>query len=340
METQFNFLKLLSASTLIATGLGTFNTYINAPKALGTDWLIYLSSLGISISSVTTAQIVTNFYCLFLIIFGYLSRNKPFYSNKARSRTRISYTEETLLQIRKLYSKQKEHITLFLLSGLVSLLQFWMLCTGLYTFHGLTNENGAVNPLAVLVGSASPLAVFILGLLSSSLNVLQAQINRYLLLVTYSASLIIQLIWFMGSGRRDLIYAVVLFVFGLRFSYLGKKITLNRNNVRMLFILLLLLPMLYFGWKLFIFIRVLSYKNPLLLKDNLFDIMTYALSQYLSSDEQLLDKVQLHESSNLSTRAFVLNYLAELIEYRNNKSPLFGQDILSNLFNSLPRFYF
>lgn len=87
-------------------------------------------------------------------------------------------------------------------------------------------------------------------------------------------------------------------------------------------------------------IRVLSYREPLLLKSNLFDIVTYAWSEYISSDSQFLDRVQEKESYNLSTRTFVLNYLAALIQAASNKQPLYGQDIFSNVLNALPRFIF
>lgn len=88
------------------------------------------------------------------------------------------------------------------------------------------------------------------------------------------------------------------------------------------------------------FIRVLSYREPLLLKLNLFELVTYAWSEYISSDSQFLDRVQEKESYNLSTRTFVLNYLAALIQAASNKQPLYGQDIFSNVLNALPRFVF
>ncbi len=340
LEIQFHFLNILFASTLIATGLGTFSTYINSQKVLGTDWLVYLGSIGISNYSVTSAQIVVNSYCLFIILFAHLSTSKHSNSKKARGIIRLSYMEKMLAQVRELPSKLNDCLKLLILSCLISLLQVCMLCTGLYTFHGLANDQGSINPVAELVSSASPLAVFSLGLLSSKLTVLRSYTNKYVLFFAYSISIIIQLIWFMGTGRRDLVYAVVLFVFGLRFSFIGKKFVLNRKSLGPLLVFILLLPVLYFGWKFFIFIRVLSYREPLLLKSNLFDIMSYAWSQYLVSDSQFIDQVQQHESRNLATRTFVLNYLAQLIENKNNQPPLFGQDLLSNFFNSLPRFIY
>ncbi|PSB45436.1 hypothetical protein C7B80_16935 [Cyanosarcina cf. burmensis CCALA 770] len=347
LESQFHFLNILAASTLVATGFGTINTYTDVPEILGVDWSFYVGSIGLSFSSITTAQLIVNFYCLFLLVLGclsnkYLSFDKDF--TKGKYSVKFCHNKEIIEKIHKISLNPKKCIKLLLICSLISVLQALIVQAGFYTFQGLSSEQGVVNPFAVLVASAAPFTVFSLGLLSSKFKLLQTQTNKYFLIFIYSILTFIQLIFFVGSGRRNLVYAVVLFLFGLRFSQFREKInlhTINKKNVRLLLCFFLLLPIVYFSWKIFIFIRVKSYSDPLLLQSNLFDIMTYAFSQYFSSDNALfLDEVQQHESSNLATRAFVLNYLAQLVEYQGNKPPLFGQDIFSNLLNSLPRFFY
>lgn len=329
LQAQFHFLKILAAATLIGTGMGTFNTYTSVSENLGTDWSIYTGTAGTSVSYVTVAQIVVNLYCLFLFLFGNLSTSK--YSHA---------TKKNLRQIINLTSNQNACFTLLKASFVVSILQLFVLSTGLYTFQGLTNEEGVINPFAALVVSAAPTAVFSLGLLSSKLNLSQTKVNKYLLFLIYGISLITQLIWFLGGGRRELVYAAVVFLLGLRFSYVGSRFILNRKNLRSLLMVILVAPILYIGWKAFIFIRVLSYREPLLFSANLFEIIKFALIQYLSDDSKFLEVVQQHESKNLSTRTFVLNYLAQLIENTTYKPPLLGQDLWSSFLNSIPRFVF
>lgn len=57
-----------------------------------------------------------------------------------------------------------------------------------------------------------------------------------LIFIIFGVSISLQLLWFFGTGIRDLVYAAILFLFGLRCSYVVNKNILNKSNLKLLFI--------------------------------------------------------------------------------------------------------
>ena len=344
--TKFHFLSLLSSTTLLSTGWGTFNTYVSL--GFGAEWNSYiLQKLGITSSlSVATAQVFVNIYCLCLLVLKTLNENPLFFYNKQTFLVKPPETTKKLLfKIANLSNDTNTLLFFFKVSLIISLYQLYLLYTGKFGFlsQGLASEEGIVNPEVSVALALAPMVNLALGFLTYNFNQLKTVVNRGVLIIIYAVIVITQLQWlFISASRRELGYSVVLFIFGLRLCFINNKIG-RKNIFKLLLLCFILLIIIYCGVYSTSFLRFLVNSSENLSSRSLLEILDYTIQSYLSfskGSSPLKDNFTTDLSYNLSTRTFVLSPLALLLEKIGDKPFLLGDELVNNLIKSIPGFIY
>jgi hypothetical protein len=344
---KFHFLKLLASVILISTGLGTFNTYISFDSE--NEWNYFTThNLNISTNLISQAQIFANLFCFTLLVLSFWARKKITLDTRdSKSRQTSQSTAYFFVEVANLSNKKEILLSLLSSSLIISLGQAYLLYTGMYGFlsQGVASEEGIINPVVALIASFVPLVNLSFGLLVSKFNQIQKTIFPSFLVPIYMAILAVQCQWnFISASRRELIYSIALFVFGLRLSFIDRNILIDRRHkIKVFVISTCLVLVLSLGIYATSFFRFLVNDNQALTESSSLEMIDYTFQKYQQFNQKgfsSLEKFQNGLDANLSTRTFVLNSLALIMDRAGNKPPLLGDDFIFNFIKSVPGIFY
>ncbi|MBW4509734.1 MAG: hypothetical protein KME64_24950 [Scytonematopsis contorta HA4267-MV1] len=344
LREKFHFLNILAATTLISTGLGTFNTYISVSD----NWEALISRVGLtSNDSIIIAQLFVVIYCcLLLFLSGYY--RSLFSANKHTNFTqRNNIIRKLILKLGNILNKTKTLSAMFFWSLIISIYQLYLLSTGKFGFlsQGLTSQDGTINFDVAIVFAFIPMTYLVMGCVTYNLQQLKAIVNPILVIGSYALISIIQLQWlFIGALRRELIYAVILFLFGLRLSLVNKFLS-KKEIWRLTVVGVIILFLMSAGIYLTSLLRFLMNNIESLKNQSFIDILNFTIKSFLSFNSQdninISQKFEEGLNDNLSTRTFVLSALALILEKMGAPpKALLGDEFLFNFLRSLPGFLY
>ena len=348
---RFRFTDVLSASILLATGLGTVITYTSFETAK--DWNSFLNQRGILDSStVVTAQLAVDLFCLCLFLLGLFTRRRALTKqSSSRSLREPTPDSKLLLKVTSL-SKNTKLLFILLWSGfLVSSYQIYLLFTGKFGFlwQGLAKETeedlNIINPEIQLLLVFVPPIIFVLGFLLLKLKEFESNNLAKLL---YLSIAITQLMWFITiASRREFAFSALIFLFGVRISLLGKPIKFSLRNIfRLAFITVMVIVIAFLGIQITSFMRFLLHEGvdfkSQSITENFSDLAREFFNYFFGNNETLfnLGEFESKLSQNLSTRPFVLSGFAMILERLADEPLLLGEDLSSNFLKSIPGFLF
>jgi len=347
---RFRFTGVLSASTLLATGLGTVIAYTSFETA--EEWSFYLNRKGILDSStVATAQLAVDLFCLCLFLLGLFARRRAL-TKQISSTSSWEPTLDSKLLLKIANLPRNTRLTFLLLwSGfLVSLYQLYLLYTGKFGFlwQGVTNrkEGGLkfVNPEMELLLVVVPPIIFILGFLLLKLKEFESD---KLAIFLYCSIAIVQLMWFItAASRGQFAFNTLVFLFGVRIYILGQSIKFNKRNIfKIAIVTASIIFIAYAGIQFTSFMRFLANEGVNFTSYSLtgkFSYLAQELVNYYSGKYSTLDSGEFESklSQNLSTRPFVLSGFAILLERLADEPVLLGEDLWSSFLQSIPGFLF
>lgn len=214
---------------------------------------------------------------------------------------------------------------------LMGLAQISLFATGRWSFGGFeaaAAKGAGLDPftalIAAIVWPVGPVCAFVLGKGKAR--------SSQLLYMTSMSLLPLELVWALAAGRRILVFHVLTMVA----SYLWAS--RSKAAVRMVIILGLFGgPIIHYGTQLFLAIRVAQAMGGVSTAQvNMLEHISRG-NALMSERAATLKRVQ---QENLSTRTFVIGYLASLIGSTKPSSPLVGLEIAINSLDAVPRFLF
>jgi hypothetical protein len=333
---HLKFSNLLAGGTLLFTGLPVATTYTSGV------WESNLEHYFITTSSVAQAHLFIILYSLFLL-YGtkYLFF---FFDNKYEFKQARTY-QIILDQCSKISSEGKSFNVFIFFSFLLSTYQFYLLNTGQYGFlsQGWGDEYGNVNPIIQSVKSFIPTIFFLLGIFYRKIKLLfNYKSLKLIILLPLCCIVIIQFYWlFISASRTSFITSLVIYLFGLRFSYLDQP---SNRWLPSIFLQGLSMSILSYSSFYFIaFFRFIVNKNfggKLELHSPISVLLQIVNDYRLALETSNIIEFEEGLSNNVVTRGFVSGPFAMIME--NSDTATFGQGqfLINNFLSSSPSSWF
>ena len=324
---QLNLIHLLAASTVIYYGLGCANSLVRIGP-----YILY--QYNINGFQLLGALIIIHIYYIVLIGLDYFLRlNFPFFS------------DINLLTSKNIVSlRNHKNLYIFIVGYIIisTVLQFYGILSGHVSLGAafFTEKMSKINavsgrdPVSALIEYLVLPKSFILGF-----SLFSYKWKRHKLITIILIILIVgQVFWFFLSGRRELLFSLVMTLVGMR---LGLKGNINLNLKSLMLYLPLMIVVLFFCFKavgFYQYYRYMGHNSSIGLLDSLYSSLVSYIS--LDNNSTLVEKLSQYNNKNYSNRSFIIYFLCIVLQLVEKSGPLFGKDIISQFFLSLPGNFF
>jgi hypothetical protein len=312
--TRFNFLLLISAIYLITIPGGAVNTYLNI-EVLDINWVGWLRAYRITNADVIWTFIAFGLFSLFSTIIGFWLQISTTIIDQVYSQTRD-------------YLKNNKKV-LFYLNIIVGSIQLFLIGTGVISLQGQDINTTEVNPLLSFILPIICIVVVSSAFYLNEKNAMVSTKEKYI----FSFLFFLQIFWFFLCGRRQIIYLVLLAVFGFFYS---QKITLKfvlSKAIPIFIVLIITVQAINFYQML----RVAGVVQMLTGKKKASFGEIYEVVRNIDGD-----RFREANQQNLAFRTFTSIVLVAQFNnlYTHNRADyLYGEDIINNFLKTLPSNY-